>query len=155
MILLSNMAQFNHMTELWIMVSCPNRVEPPKSWSYLNRSIVMLLQPKPQTIIWTEERRDGRLRQGNGAITKGKWFILFLFWPVGLTTSTHMLSSLPVRVVEDQPVSTGKHHGEGDRKRKGGRRGNWSWVSCSPFICLLSMYESHNLNPHAFFFSSS
>ena len=36
MILLSNMTQFNQMTELWIFVPCPNRVEPPKSWPYLN-----------------------------------------------------------------------------------------------------------------------
>ena len=31
MILLSNMTQFNQMTELWILASCPKRVEPPQS----------------------------------------------------------------------------------------------------------------------------
>ena len=30
------MTQFNQMTDLWIFVPCPNRVEPPKSVSYLN-----------------------------------------------------------------------------------------------------------------------
>ena len=35
MILLSNMTQFDQMTELWIFVACPNRVEPPKQVSYL------------------------------------------------------------------------------------------------------------------------
>ena len=38
MILLSNMTQFNQMTELLIFVTCLNRVEPPKSVWYLNFS---------------------------------------------------------------------------------------------------------------------
>ena len=37
MILLSNMIQFNQMTELWIFVPYPNRVEPPTSVSYFKR----------------------------------------------------------------------------------------------------------------------
>ena len=32
--------QFNQMTELWIFVSCPNRVEPPKPASYLKSCII-------------------------------------------------------------------------------------------------------------------
>ena len=42
MILLSNMTQFNQMTELWIFVSCPDRVEPPKSGPYLNSVLYTL-----------------------------------------------------------------------------------------------------------------
>ena len=38
MILLSNMTQFNQMTELWIFMLCLNGFEPPKSVSYLKHS---------------------------------------------------------------------------------------------------------------------
>ena len=36
MILLSNMTQFNQMTELWIFVARPNRFQPQKYGPYLN-----------------------------------------------------------------------------------------------------------------------
>ena len=39
MILLSNMTQFNQMRELWILVACPNCVEPKKLVWYLNFSL--------------------------------------------------------------------------------------------------------------------
>ena len=41
MVLLSNMTNINHMTELWSFVPCPNCVEPPKSVSYLNMTCIL------------------------------------------------------------------------------------------------------------------
>ena len=47
MILLSNTAQFNQRTELWIfLVPCPNYVEPQKTVSYLKKAQYPLLFAK-------------------------------------------------------------------------------------------------------------
>ena len=69
MILLSNMTQFNQMTELWIFVLYPNRVDPQKSALYLNvkkmETPYLMLEEMNHPQLSTSVQRDIKIRNIN------------------------------------------------------------------------------------------
>ena len=77
--LLSNMTQFNQMTELWIFVASPNDSEPPKSPSYLKEYNICI--PEKTDEVETYDPKDAN--NSNQAFK----------WEKYVTTHDQMLSA--------------------------------------------------------------